>query len=111
MKVISFVLAWLLCLATAVVSLVWMLVAGLFGSERAVQIAVAYDQLGNATGAGDEDETVSARCWRLKSAPNYGRLQRAIDWLFFALRDETDHCESAFKAERARRSRPYVVIE
>lgn len=108
-KWIASTLIWWLCAITGVVALVWMSVAGLFRSDRAMQIAVAFDQLGNATGAGDEDETFSARCWRLKARQNYGRLQRAIDWAFFVLQDEVGHCKGAFESELARRKRPYEV--
>lgn len=110
-RMIAAWLVWWVCLATGVVALIWMSIAGLFHSrERAFQIAVAFDQLGNATGAGDEDETFSARCWRMRKVnPRYEKLQRAIDRVFMLLADEMNHCESAFNAELARRKRPYRV--
>lgn len=110
-KVIASFLAWWLCVAAAVVALAWMWAAGTFGGhKRAFQIAVAFDQLGNATAAGDEDETFSARCWRKRLvSPRYARLQRVIDKAFHVLMDEPNHCEAAFESERARRHRPYRV--
>ena len=101
MKVIlSAILVWLLCVAVALVSLVWMPVAAAFGSRRARRIAVAYDQLGNATGGGDEDEVFSARCWRCRDRMPYSWLQPAIDKAFELLAGETDHCRKAWEAEQ-----------
>lgn len=106
-------IVWWLCAITGLVALVWMSIAGMFHSrERALQIAIGFDQLGNATGAGDEDETFSARCWRLhKVSARYAKMQRAIDKVFLILDGEEGHCEAAFNAELARRNRAYVVKE
>lgn len=71
MKAASAILVWLLCVAVAVVSLLWMPVAAAFGSRRARHIAVGYDQLGNAAAGGDEDEVFSARCWRCRDRAPY----------------------------------------
>ncbi|MBP9798795.1 MAG: hypothetical protein KBD39_01570 [Sterolibacterium sp.] len=57
---------WLLCLAAAIVSLVWQLVAIVGSPRRAMRIAVGFDQTANAAFGGDEDETISSRAWRLR---------------------------------------------
>lgn len=76
-----------------IVSAVWMLVCILFApnSKRGMHIALAYDQLANATTGGDVDETISSRAGRLKKE---GRgwacvLCKVLDWL------DKDHCKDA----------------
>ena len=59
---------WLLCLAAAIVSLAWQLVAIVGSPRRAMRIAIGFDQTANAAFGGDEDETISARCWRNRCA-------------------------------------------
>lgn len=109
MRALGFVLALLLSALTCVVALAWALVSGALGSgRRARRILLAFDQLGNATSAGDEDETFSARCYRLRATPRYARLMRAIDWAFERATGQIRHCEQAFFNERQRRERPYL---
>lgn len=108
-RAVAFLLVWLLCFATAVSGLVWMPLSAIFGSgRRALRIAVGFDRLGNATGAGDEDEPFSARCWRLRHEPRYEWWRDKIDRAFLFLKGQSDHCKGAFEAEKARRARPYV---
>lgn len=71
----------------------WMLMAILFApnGQRAWHIAIALDQLGNATTGGNEDETISSRAGRLKRD---GRgwacvLCKLLDWL------QKDHCNKS----------------
>ena len=108
-RAIAFLLSWVLCAAAAVIGLMWMLASGLVGKgARAKRIAIAFDQVGNATAAGDEDETFSARCWRLRAQAPYEHWRRWIDRAFLVLRGEQDHCRRAFEHERDRRDRPYL---
>jgi hypothetical protein len=85
-----------LCLACiAVMPLLGLLMLGqaLVGSQRrALRMAVAIDQCGNAALGGSEDETISSRAWRAQQA---GKLRgkvavRVIDALF-----GKGHCERA----------------
>jgi hypothetical protein len=94
--VIRALILWLLCLLAAVVSLAWQFVA-IFGSpRRALRIAIGFDQTANAAFGGDEDETISSRCWRYRAEQPYRTLQRGIDWLF----GDPEHCRKAFEEER-----------
>lgn len=107
-RVIAFVLMWAVCAITDVVALLLMLLSSIFGSgRRAMRIAVAKDQVGNAAAAGSEDETFSARCWRLRGSPTYHRFVVVIDYVFYLLADQKAHCKGAFESEKARRARPY----
>lgn len=76
-----------------VLATAWMLLAVVFypRSQRAWHILIAYDQLGNATTGGSEDETISSRAGRLRKE---GRgwacmLCRLLDWL------QPAHCEKS----------------
>lgn len=99
---------WLLCAVAAVVGLVWLaaaiLAATLTGrpSGRAWRLAVSFDQVGNAATAGDEDETISARCWRLRHLKRYALLVRLIDGVAATFSDP-NHCRDAYEAEMAKR--------
>lgn len=91
---------WLLCLLAAIVSLAWQLVA-IFGSpRRALRIAVGFDQTANAAFGGDEDETISARCWRYRDEQPYRVLMPLINFLF----NDENHCARAHEMERAKRA-------
>lgn len=57
---LSLIGLWLLCLICAVVSLVWMLTAIVFGPPRAWNIAKGYDLVGNATLGNYVDEYISS---------------------------------------------------
>lgn len=85
----------LMCLAAATLAFVWLLFAGLAGSPRYMRIAVGFDQLGNAAFGGDEDETISARCWRYRSDPKYSALVQIINLMFW----DSQHCEMAYLSE------------
>jgi len=55
-------LIWLLCVTTAPILLLAMACQAAFGSEgRALSMAVAYDECGNALFGGARGETISAR--------------------------------------------------
>lgn len=87
------------CAAGAVVALLVMFCAICSGSGRAKRIAVGFDQTCNAALGGDEDETISSRCWRYREDRKYSRLVRIIDYLF----DDRRHCEDSFIDEQQRR--------
>nr|WP_027853862.1 hypothetical protein [Marinobacterium litorale] len=74
------------------------------------QLLIALDQLANCCvyahgeGFGMADETLSARCWRLRDhTPRWRRARRVIDALFWW---EPDHCRIAHESERLRRHLP-----
>ena len=90
---------WLLCFFAAILGLIWMACAIVTASRRAWTIAIGFDQLGNATAGGDEDETISARCWRLRARQPYRLLRVLIDRAFAAA-GERDHCKASFIAEQ-----------
>jgi len=71
--------------------------------SRLLEVAVAFDQLVNAILGGYSDETISARCWRLRSTQPYNTLRPIIDGLFFW---QSDHCRASYEAERARSQLP-----
>lgn len=88
----------LLCLLVALLALIWMAAGIVTRSPRAWRLAVSFDQLGNVVGGGDEDETISARCWRYRTEQPYKALRAAIDGCA-ALAGEANHCESAYVTE------------
>ncbi len=92
---------WLLCLAAAIVSLAWQLVAIVSSPRRAMRIAIGFDQTANAAFGGDEDETISARCWRLREGPLHSALVQVINFLA----NDPKHCEDSFIDEQQRRQR------
>ena len=91
-------LLWLLCLATAVISLTWMLLAIVAGSKRADLIALGFDRLGNATAGGDDGEYISSRCWKYRAEQPYRALRAVID-AAFRLSGESDHCMNSWGRE------------
>lgn len=77
----------------SVIAICWMLVSIITTphGERTWRIALAFDQLGNATSGGSEDETISSRAGRERKE---GRkwaclLCQLLDWL------DKDHCDSS----------------
>ncbi|MCX7177717.1 MAG: hypothetical protein NTX56_02780 [Proteobacteria bacterium] len=90
---------WVICQAGNIVAAIWMFLAIFFGSPRAWRIAVGYDQLGNATFGGNEDETISSRCWRYREELRYSAWVKRINWLF----DDPNHCQNSFEDEEAKR--------
>lgn len=76
-----------------ILAALWMLMAIVFApdGQRAWHIAIALDQLGNATTGGSEDETISSRAGRLRKE---GRswacmLCKLLDWL------QHGHCDTS----------------
>lgn len=66
---------------------------------------IALDQLANAIIGGEPDETLSARAWRLRQRPAWGRAQRIIDRLFFW---EAEHCRASYDSEINRQQMPGI---
>ena len=85
-------------------------------ARRGLNVATAFDQflwviltLGN----GSPDETVSAALWRMETQGKLaGRLfRRPVDWTFFKLFGQRDHCMHAFIAEMRRAQLPSTYRE
>lgn len=67
---------------------------------RLKQIAIAFDQLINTLIPGGwADETISARCWRLRSRGAWGVARLVVDSVLFF---DKNHCEESYKSERLR---------
>lgn len=82
-----------------VFSIVQLILSQIFGDgHRAWKIVVGYDQVGNITAGGHEDETFSARCHRNKSE-KYNKAEVVVDKIFKILRNEDNHCRNAFLKE------------
>ena len=70
------------------------------------QVVVAVDQLFNALIPGGwADETLSARCWRLRSRKAWGAARRVIDIVALLFRDK-NHCEASYRSEMLRLQSP-----
>ena len=68
------------------------------------QAAIAFDQFVNALCGGWADETLSARCWRLRQAHAGWRCARmVVDGIFFW---QKDHCRAAYVSETLRLHSP-----
>ena len=66
------------------------------------QVLVALDQLLNALIPGGwADETLSARCWRLRERTGWGIARRVIDVVALLFRDK-NHCEVSYQSELLR---------
>lgn len=96
---IRLILFWDTCVILAVVALLVMFCAIFTGSSRAWRIAISFDQTGNAAMGGDEDETISSRCWRNRAEPHYSALVQIIDFLF----GDRNHCKNSFEDEQRKR--------
>jgi hypothetical protein len=71
--------------------------------SRVREVLIAADQLLNAILGGWADETMSARCWRLRDYQPYTTLRPLIDGLFFW---QSDHCRRSYESERIRAQLP-----
>jgi len=64
------------------------------------QLAIAFDQTLNALLGGWADETLSARCWRLRESHKLAKIGvTIIDILFFF---DPNHCETSYESEKNR---------
>lgn len=88
-----------LCLASAVYSIARMAWAILVNPTRAWRLSVSFDQLANAAGNGDPDETISSRAGK---ARNMGRRWGCV---LCKLLDKLDpgHCDRFIERDRGRR--------
>lgn len=71
--------------------------------SRIFEVLVAADQLLNAILGGWADETMSARCWRLRDGKPYCWLRPTIDRIFFW---QPNHCQDAYESEQVRAQLP-----
>ena len=88
-------LFWLAGQLAHLIASVWMLAAAIANpwGDRAWHIAIAWDQLFNATTGGDEDETLSSRAGRAAR-----RGERWARWLCRLLdRLDPGHCERSIE--------------
>lgn len=87
-------------IALSIATLAQMSASLILGSgRRGWRIAVAYDQLGNTSLGGHEDETFSARCWRMRGITKYDVMREFIDWIFLVFAKEEDHCKNSYLKE------------
>lgn len=71
---------------------------------RLKQVAIAFDQLiGTIVLNCMADETMSAKCWRLRDRFPYKQLRVIIDVLFFF---QKQHCREAYESEIDRNQLP-----
>lgn len=71
--------------------------------SRAREVLIGLDQLLNAALGGYADETMSARCWRLRAVKPYSILRPVIDRLFFL---QLNHCQASYESEVTRSQLP-----
>lgn len=65
---------------------------------------IAFDQLLNVIiFNGDPDETLSARSYRLRETPFWGKMQIFLDRIFFW---QKSHCQQCYEWEQARLDMP-----
>ncbi|MDD2898994.1 MAG: hypothetical protein PHI31_09805 [Desulfuromonadaceae bacterium] len=73
------------------------------------QLLIAIDQVVNTLiksdpdGWGWADETLSSRCWRNRSDPEWEKWRVRIDKVFFW---DKDHCRTSYESELERRQLP-----
>lgn len=91
MRTILLIGVWLLSHFAHLIGSTWLLLAALFGYDRAWIIALGYDHLGNAITGGKPEETISSRAYRaMTEGRRWGCLLcKMLD------RIETDHCKKS----------------
>lgn len=95
---IPFIIA--LSLFSGVIVATSVIFSNLFGSKkRAWVVLVSLDQTINTVFGGDEDETISSRCYRERSKYKYEVLMKVIDLLFLWAFGEQEHCKNSFLKE------------
>jgi len=103
-KALAVIGAFILCLLTAALGLLALPVYAVAATGRAMRLAIAFDQVANVLLGGQPDEMISAKAYRIREKRRWPML--AIDWLFFNIAGEADHCRSAFEKERGRAHLP-----
>ena len=66
----------------------WMFISIFFNPQRALEIAIAYDRLGNAAMGQGGNETISSWAGR-----NNHWLEKPINWVFKILTGEDNPCD------------------
>ena len=96
MKPLLLIVVWILSHFAHFIASTWMLIAALFGRDRAWNIALGYDHLGNAVTGGNPDETISSRAYRaMRDGRRWGCvLCRLLDMI------EKDHCRQSFESRK-----------
>jgi len=89
---------WLLCQVTNLVAAVWMLLAIISGSNRAWLIAKSFDQLGNATTGGSEDELISSRA--AKASKRGEKWACVLCKLLHKI--DPNHCEKSIESDEGK---------
>lgn len=85
---------FLVCAVAAAVALCVMFVEALRGREKAVDLAVGFDQTMNVVLNGSPDETISSRAYRGSGRTWYWRIVR---WVLDSM--QPGHCLAAYEAE------------
>jgi hypothetical protein len=80
-------LFWIIIAVCNAAVMFWMAVCIMFNIDRATQIALGYDRVGNVA-MGRGWETISSWAGR-----NNDWLERPINWLFKVLTGEENHCD------------------
>lgn len=91
MRILVLLAVWALSHAVHLLASTWLLIGALTGRNRAWEIALGYDHLGNAVTGGNPRETISARAYRaMLERRTWGCvLCRLLNYL------QTDHCRKA----------------
>lgn len=64
------------------------------------QFWIGLDQWIGTWFGGMADETISARCWRMKDKNMCWAIARScVDWLALTLFNDVNHCENSYKSE------------
>lgn len=89
---------WVLCQVANLVAAIWMLCAIIKGSNRSWVIAKSYDQLGNASTGGSEDELISSRAGKArKSGEKWACvLCKLLDKI------DPNHCEKSIEPDEGK---------
>lgn len=95
-EILFLIKLWIACGIGGVIALLWLFLAGISGSGRAMRIAMGFDYLLNATFGGEEDKYISSRCWRNRAEPHYAALVQVINLAF----NDRNHCRDSFEAEQ-----------
>lgn len=91
-------LLWILFILVCVLSIIIMLVYVFTSHKNAKNMVYSYDQMANATLAGDKDEKISSRSYREESngSLKWHLIRILIDAIFFF---EPEHCKKSYYNE------------
>lgn len=88
---LQMLLLYPVCVVAALVMVVWLPVAILFGSERSIRIMLASDRLANSVFGGSDRETISSRAARGRDEGR--RIWCVLCRILDAIQDH--HCDRA----------------